>query len=122
MRLSLVNQHRELPPDGVHAIGVVALSLMGGSDPCAGVFADCSPDPWSVTWRTLFAFSVAVMTGASLRLSPPTTRASRFDDCSIDTVLEPGLPRPAGFGSFDGAGDPAEMPALTDHMNSRMKH
>ncbi|WP_121885964.1 hypothetical protein [Sphingomonas sp. PP-F2F-G114-C0414] len=133
VRLSLVNQHRELPSDGVRAIGaVVALPLMGGGDPCAvrkrqsadrsGVFADCSLDPRSVTWRTLFAFFVVVTIGASLRPSPPPTWASRLDDCSIGTAFEPGVPHPAGFGSFDGARDTAEMPALTDHMNSRMRH
>ncbi len=81
VRLSLANQHRELLPDGVRAIGGVALSLMGGGDPCAvrkrqsadrsGVFTDYSPDPWSVTWRTLFAFGVAITIGATLWPSPP---------------------------------------------------
>lgn len=108
------------------------LPLVGRGDPRAvrkcqpadrlGVPADCFLDPWAVTWRTLFAFSVVVTIGASLRPSPPPTWASRLDDCSIGTAFEPGVPHPAGFGSFDGARDTAEMPALTDHINSRMKH
>jgi len=102
-RLSLVRQRRGTSPGGIRAIGaVVALPLVGGVVFLA-LFASANPligqafsrivlpDPWAVTWRTLFALCVLVTIWASLRPSPPATRASRFDDCSISMAFEPGV-------------------------------
>ncbi len=102
-RLSMVHQRRGPPSGGIRAIGaVVALPLVGGVV-FVGLFANANPligqafsrivlpDPWAVTWRTVFGLCVLVTIWASLRPSRRTTRASRIDERSIGMAFEPGV-------------------------------
>jgi hypothetical protein len=102
-RLSMVRQRRGPSSGGIRAIGaVVALPLVGGTVFVA-LFASANPligqafsrivlpDPWAVTWRTVFGLCVLVTIWASLRPSRRTTRASRIDERSIGMVFEPGV-------------------------------
>ncbi len=102
-RLSMVRQRRAPPSGGIREIGaVVALPLVGGVV-FLGLFANANPligqafsrivlpDPWAVTWRTVFGLCVLVTIWASLRPSRRTTRASRIDERSIGMAFEPGV-------------------------------
>ncbi len=102
-RLSMVRQRRDPSSGGIRAIGaVVALPLVGGVV-FLGLFANANPligqafsrivlpDPWAVTWRTMFGLCVLVTIWASLRPSRRTTRASRIDERSIGMAFEPGV-------------------------------
>ena len=102
-RLSMVRQRRGPSSGGIRAIAaVVALPLVGGVV-FVGLFANANPligqafsrivlpDPWAVTWRTLFGLCVLVTIWRSLRPSARTTRASHFGDRSMGTAFEPGV-------------------------------